>query len=182
MNEDEKQVNQFAMIWSYNAHVEKQYNYYGGKEEVPTESDVSDGSDNGDIPKEEVHKEPPSVCLQAVTKILKPQFTGNNGSILNSRTQLGKAVEEIDLGSNAQIGVLLAVCKEVGVVKPNTNNVDFVRALIGLGFIGYVDDKQIERIAHGFSEKVKKLTSRHTLWSGNDRTLGDKLYETLRQG
>ena len=45
MNNDEKTneqqvLNQYAMIWSYNAHVERQYNYYGGKPEE------SDGDDN----------------------------------------------------------------------------------------------------------------------------------------
>ena len=34
MSEEDKQVNQFAMIWNYNAHVEHQHNYYGGKKEV----------------------------------------------------------------------------------------------------------------------------------------------------
>lgn len=33
MSEEEKQVNQYAMIWNYNAHVEHQHNYYGGKKE-----------------------------------------------------------------------------------------------------------------------------------------------------
>ena len=92
-----------------------------------------------------------------------------------------EAVREL-MEKVAQIGVLLAVCKEVGVVKTQTKNVDFVRALVGLGCIHYVDDDQIKRIAHGFSEKIKNLPNRHTLWSGDDRTLGDKLYEALRQG
>ena len=106
----------------------------------------------------------------------------NSGSVFISQTQLRKAVGLIDVAANAQIGVLLAVCKEVGVVKTQTKNVDFVRALVGLGLIQYVDDDQIKRIAHGFSEKIKNLPKRHTLWSGDDRTLGDKLYEALRQG
>ena len=42
MNKDEKDirkqiVNQFAMIWNYNAHVEHQHNYYGGKPEKKSE-------------------------------------------------------------------------------------------------------------------------------------------------
>ena len=132
-------------------------------------------------PKEEVRKEPPAICLEAVNKVITSQFT-LNGSVFISQTQLRKAVGLIDVAANAQIGVLLAVCKEVGVVKTQTKNVDFVRALVGLGLIQYVDDDQIKRIAHGFSEKIKNLPKRHTLWSGDDRTLGDKLYEALRQG
>ena len=185
MNEDEKQVNQFAMIWNYNAHVEHQHNYYGGKKEeeddVLSENDTSDGSETDGKPKEEVHKEPPTICLEAVKKVFTLQFT-LNGSVFNSQAQLRKAVGLIDVAANAQIGVLLAVCKEVGVVKTQTKNVDFVRALVGLGLIQYVDDDQIKRIAHGFSEKIKNLPKRHTLWSGDDRKLGDKLYDELRQG
>ena len=41
MNKEEKNitptVNQFAMIWNYNAHVEHQHNYYGGKPEAKKE-------------------------------------------------------------------------------------------------------------------------------------------------
>ena len=134
-----------------------------------------------DTAKEGEPKEPPAICLEAVKKVVTPQFT-LNGSVFNSQAQLRKAVGLIDVAANAQIGVLLAVCKEVGVVKTQTKNVDFVRALVGLGLIQYVDDDQIKRIAHGFSEKIKNLPKRHTLWSGDDRTLGDKLYEALRQG
>ena len=150
-------------------------------EQIPS-IETSDSSNNNSGGDEGIQKELPQICLDAVEKVLKPQFTGNNGSILNSRVQLRKAVEEVDMGKNAQIGVLLTICKEVGVVKPNTGNTDFVRILIGLGFISYENDKQIKRIAHGFTEKIKKLPSKHTQWSGDDRTLGDKLYDTLRQG
>ncbi len=132
-------------------------------------------------PDEGTQNEPPTICLETVEKLLKPQFT-INGSVFNSRGQLQKAVEEVDLEKNAQIGVLLAVCKEMGIVKPNTGNTDFVRILIGLGFIEYVNDEQIKRIAHGFSQKIKKLPPRHTQWSGDDKTLGDKLFGTLKQG
>lgn len=132
-------------------------------------------------PDEGTQNEPPTICLETVEKLLKPQFT-INGSVFNSRGQLQKAVEEVDLEKNAQIGVLLAVCKEMGIVKPNTGNTDFVRILIGLGVIEYVNDEQIKRIAHGFSQKIKKLPPRHTQWSGDDKTLGDKLFGTLKQG
>ena len=146
-----------------------------------TPIETSDCSNNISELEEGIQKEPPQKCIDAINNLLKPDYTINS-SVFNSRVQLQKAVGEIDLGANAQIGVLLAICKEVGVVKPNTGNTDFLRILIGLGFISYVDDDQIKRIAHGFSQKIKKLPSKHTQWSGNDRTLGDKIYDALRQG
>ena len=39
MNKEGMPVNQFAMIWNYNAHVEHQHNYYGGKKEEPTDGE-----------------------------------------------------------------------------------------------------------------------------------------------
>ena len=33
MNEEKNQMNQYAMIWNYNAHVEHQHNYFGGKKD-----------------------------------------------------------------------------------------------------------------------------------------------------
>ena len=152
--------------------------HFGMVDTARVEKEDAGGDGN---PKEGEPKEPPAICLEAVKKVVTPQFT-LNGSVFNSQAQLRKAVGLIDVAANAQIGVLLAVCKEVGVVKTQTKNVDFVRALVGLGLIQYVDDDQIKRIAHGFSEKIKNLPKRHTLWSGDDRTLGDKLYEALRQG
>lgn len=132
-------------------------------------------------PKEGESKEPPAVCLEAVKKVVTPQFTWN-GSVFISQTQLRKAVGEIDLGKNVEIGILMVICKELGVVKSGISDTDFVRALIGMGFIEYEDDKQITRITHGFSKKTNNLPPRHTQWSGTDKTLGDRLYEVLRQG
>ena len=152
--------------------------HFGMVDTARVEKEDAGGDGN---PKEGEPKEPPAICLEAVKKVVTPQFT-LNGSVFNSQAQLRKAVGLIDVAANAQIGVLLAVCKEVGVVKTQTKNVDFVRALVGLGLIQYVDDDQIKRIAHGFSEKIKNLPKRHTLWSGDDRKLGDKLYDELRQG
>lgn len=125
--------------------------------------------------------EAPEICKKAVETVLTKQFT-MSGTVLNSQAQLRKAVALIDLNTNTQIGILLAICKEVNVVKTNAKNVDFVRALIGLGLIEYEDDNQISRIAHGFSDKIKNLSPRHTQWNGEDRKLGDKLYDALRQG
>jgi hypothetical protein len=132
-------------------------------------------------PKEGEPKEPPAICLEAVKKVVTPQFT-LNGSVFNSQAQLRKAVGEIDLGKNVEIGILMVICKEVGLVKSGISDTDFVRALIGMRFIEYEDDKQITRIAHGFSKKTNNLPPKHTQWSGTDRTLGDRLYEVLRQG
>ena len=157
----------------------------GGKkddqEDVLSENDASGGSETDGKPKEEVRKEPPAICLEAVKKVVTPQFT-LNGSVFNSQAQLRKAVGEIDLGKNVEIGILMVICKEVGLVKSGISDTDFVRALIGMRFIEYEDDKQITRIAHGFSKKTNNLPPKHTQWSGTDRTLGDRLYEVLRQG
>ncbi|MBO7582111.1 MAG: hypothetical protein J6T38_11440 [Bacteroidaceae bacterium] len=125
-------------------------------------------------------KETPEKCVKAVTKIITESITVN-GTVLISQTQLHKAAAFIDLEKNTEIGILLVVCREVGIVKPSASNVDFVRALIGMGILNFVDEQTIPRIAHGFSDKINKMAPKHTLWSGNDRVLGNKLFEELRK-
>ena len=152
--------------------------HFGMVDTARVEKEDAGGDGN---PKEGEPKEPPAICLEAVKKVVTPQFT-LNGSVFNSQAQLRKAVGEIDLGKNVEIGILMVICKEVGLVKSGISDTDFVRALIGMRFIEYEDDKQITRIAHGFSKKTNNLPPKHTQWSGTDRTLGDRLYEVLRQG
>ena len=160
-------------------HIHANGQYEDKEDELKQTTSIE--TNNNDKHDEGKQSEPPAICIKTVESLLKPQFT-INGSVFNSRVQLQKAVGEIDLEKKVQIGVLLAVCKEVGVVKSNTGNTDFVRILIGLEHISYVNDEQIKKIAHGFSQKIKELPEKHTQWSGNDRTLGDKLYDTLKLG
>lgn len=130
---------------------------------------------------EKEQKEIPTKCVKAVTKVVTESIT-INGTVLISQTQLRKAVTLIDLDKNTEIGILLVICREVGIVKPSARNVDFVRALIGMRILKYEDDKKIERIAHGFSDKIQNLESNHKLWGRVDKTLGEKLYDALIKG
>lgn len=132
----------------------------------------------------------PADCVEAVKKVIVPTFTIEGGVVLNSATQIAKAAKQIDLGSNSQVAMLMAIGMEVNAVRPGCTCPDFVRALIGMRVIAYTDTKAIDTMAGGISKKLygyKKgdkeyppLSSNHQRWSTNDQPIGIRLYETMR--
>lgn len=132
----------------------------------------------------------PADCVEAMKKVIVPTFTIEGGVVLNSATQIAKAAKQIDLGSNSQVAMLMAIGMEVNAVRPGCTCPDFVRALIGMRVIAYTDTKAIDTMAGGISKKLygyKKgdkeyppLSSNHQRWSTNDQPIGIRLYETMR--
>lgn len=132
----------------------------------------------------------PADCVEAVKKVIVPTFTIEGGVVLNSATQIAKAAKQIDLGSNSQVAMLMAIGMEVNAVRPGCTCPDFVRALIGMRVIAYTNNKAIDTMAGGISKKLygyKKgekeyppLSSNHQRWSTNDQPIGIRLYETMR--
>ena len=131
----------------------------------------------------------PDDCREAISKVMKPTFTLPNKVVMNSRNQIIKAASVIDLTTNVQVAMLMAVAMEVKAIRPGTKCIDFIRALIGIGVLEYSDEKAIKNMAdgmnrklHGSQKKDKKVPSlppNHLLWTGTDRNIGDAIYKAM---
>lgn len=132
----------------------------------------------------------PADCVEALKKVIVPTFTIEGGVVLNSATQIAKAAKQIDLGSNSQVAMLMAIGMEVNAVRPSCTCPDFVRALIGMRVIAYTNNKAIDTMAGGISKKLygyKKgekeyppLSSNHQRWSTNDQPIGIRLFDAMK--
>lgn len=132
----------------------------------------------------------PADCVEAVKKVIVPTFTIEGGVVLNSATQIAKAAKQIDLGSNSQVAMLMAIGMELNAIRPGCTCPDFVRALIGMRVIAYTDTKAIDTMAGGISKKLygyKKgdkeyppLSSNHQRWSTNDQPIGIRLFDAMK--
>lgn len=131
----------------------------------------------------------PHDCREAIIKVMKPTFTLPNGVVMNSRNQIIKAASVIDLTTNVQVAMMMAVVMEIKAIRPGTKCIDFIRALIGIGVLKYSDEKAIKNMAdgmnrklHGSQKKDKKVPSlppKHLQWTGTDRNIGDAIYKAM---
>ena len=131
----------------------------------------------------------PDDCRDATNKVMKPTFTLPNGAVMNSRKQIVKAASVIDLTTNVQVAMLMAVVMEVKAIRPGVKCIDFIRALIGIGVLKYSNEKAIKNMAdgmnrklHGSQKKDKKVPSlppNHLLWTGTDRNIGEAIYKAM---
>lgn len=128
---------------------------------------------------------------KAIDKVLSPQFTLKGGIVLNSKEQINVAAAQIDLSSNVQVGMLMAIGIELNAVKASVNCRLFVRALIGLGILQLMDKEAINTMASGMNRKIKgwkdkkknkvypPLPANHLLWPSKDLPFGKKIYEAM---
>ena len=131
----------------------------------------------------------PQNCTEAIVKVMKPTFTLTNKVVMISRKQIVKAASVIDLTTNVQVALLMAIGIEVKAVRPGTKCIDFVRALIGIGVLKYSDEKAVKNMAdgmnrklHGSQKKDKKVPSlppKHLQWTGTNRNIGDAIYKAM---
>lgn len=147
---------------------------------METKDNIEVTSDNAVIPQK---------CTETIVKVMKPTFTLPNGAVMNSRKQIVKAASVIDLTTNVQVAMLMAIAKEVKAILPGIKCIDFIRALIGIEVLKYSDEKAIKNMAdgmnrklHGSQKKDKKVPSlppNHLLWTGTDRNIGDAIYKAM---
>lgn len=147
---------------------------------METTDNIEVTSDNAVIPQN---------CTEAIVKVMKPTFTLTNKVVMNSRKQIVKAASVIDLTTNVQVALLMAVAMEVKAIRPGTKCIDFIRALIGIGVLKYGDDEAIENMSdgmnrklHGTKKKDKKTPSlppKHIQWKETDKTIGDDIYKAM---
>lgn len=131
----------------------------------------------------------PQNCTEAIVKVMKKTFTLTNKVVMNSRKQIVKAASVIDLTTNVQVALLMAIGIEVKAIRPGTKCIDFVRALIGIGVLKYSDEKAVKNMAdgmnrklHGTQKKDKKvlpLPPKHIQWKETDRNIGDDIYKAM---
>lgn len=182
-------------------HVDKQMNiadggigeqhiYYGsdGKEEVEScsKSEAGNSASNDDVTDRDTII--PADCTAAIGKVLIPTYTMNS-VVMNSMQQLMKAAAQIDLTSNSEVAMLMAVGQEVNAVRPRVSCPDFVRALIGMGLIPYTD-KVVETMAGGMTKKLngyKKgekeyppLPANHLRWKSTDLPIGIRIFDAMK--
>lgn len=131
----------------------------------------------------------PQNCRDAINKVMKPSFTLSNKVVMNSRNQIVKAASVIDLTTNVQVAMLMAVAMEVKAIRPGVKCIDFIRTLIGIGVLKYNDEKAIKNMADGMNRKlhggkqkgktIPSLPPNHLQWKGTDRNIGDAIYKAM---
>lgn len=132
----------------------------------------------------------PDDCRDAINKVMKPTFTLPNGVVKISRNQIVKAAYVIDLTTNVQVAMLMAISIDVEAIRSGTKCIDFIRALIGIGVLKYSDDKAIENMSDGMNKKLRTwernkehVSSNHPaylLWKNKkDKEIGEKIYKAM---
>ena len=131
----------------------------------------------------------PDDCRDAINKVMKPTFTLPNKAVMISRNQIVKAAYVIDLTTNVQVAMLMAISIDVEAIRSGTKCIDFIRALIGIGVLKYSDDKAIKNMSNGMNKKLKTLkrnkehvSSNHPdylLWKDKDKEIGKEIYKAM---
>lgn len=131
----------------------------------------------------------PDDCRDAINKVMTPSFTLPNKVVKISRNQIEKAAYVIDLTTNVQVAMLMAISIDVEAIRSGTKSIDFIRALIGIGVLKYSDDKAIKNMSDGMNKKLKTLkrnkehvSSNHPdylLWKDKDKEIGKEIYKAM---
>lgn len=131
----------------------------------------------------------PDDCRDAINKVMKTTFTLPNKVVKISRNQIVKAAYVIDLTTNVQVAMLMAIGMEVKAIRPGVKCIDFIRALIGIGVLKYSDEKALKNMADGMNKKlhggkqkgktVPPLPPKHLQWKGIDRNIGEDIFKAM---
>lgn len=161
---------------------------YGLKVVYPEDWFTKETTDNIEVASDD-NAVIPQNCTEAIVKVMNPTFTLINKAVMNSRKQIVKAASVINLTTNVQVAMLMAVAMEVKAIRPGTRCIDFIRALIGIGVLKYSDDEAIKNMSDGMNrklhgsqkknKKVPSLPSNHLLWTGTDRNIGEAIYKAM---
>lgn len=135
-----------------------------------------------DIPEEEPSPtcEIPQKFKDCERKVFINTFICNQ-TVFNSRVQLKIAAEAVALDSGASLALLLLCGKHVGAVKASASCLDFVRALISLGSLPLMSDKEIHALAKAAYKKInpdhgESLKLSYQSWPKDvDRLSGERI-------
>lgn len=132
----------------------------------------------------------PQNCKKAINIVFTDTFTFSDKKVvLISRVQIVKAAKMIDVTTNVQVAMLMAIGMEVKAIRPGVKCIDFIRALIGIGVLKYSDDRAITRMSNGMNKKLKdlnnnkeKVSSNHAdylLWKDDDKSIGEDIFKAM---
>ena len=132
----------------------------------------------------------PQNCKKAINNVFTDTFTFSDKKVvLISRVQIVKAAKMIDVETNVQVAMLMAIGLEVKAIRPGVKCINFIRALIGIGVLKYCDEKAIKNMADGMNRKlhgskqkgktIPPLPRKHLQWTENDRNIGEDIYKAM---
>ena len=131
----------------------------------------------------------PKECRDAVRNVFTDTFS-LGGTVLVSCTQIRKAAKLVNLDSPTQLAMLMAVGKELDAVKQGATCPEFLRALIGLGFVNYTDSRSFNNKTSGMTKKMNghkrngekqdSLLVDHHKWKIHDKQIGEKIYNAMK--
>ena len=132
----------------------------------------------------------PQNCKKAINNVFTDTFTFSDKKVvLISRVQIVKAAKMIDVETNVQVAMLMAIGLEVKAIRPGVKCINFIRALIGIGVLKYSDDRAITRMSNGMNKKLKdlnnnkeKVSSNHAdylLWKDDDKSIGEDIFKAM---
>ena len=112
--------------------------------------------------------------------IFTENMTDGNGNPVDAVTQTRKGIGCIDPSKPVSLAILLRVAQEVGAVRADTGNTEFVRGLVATGLMG-ADEEKVKRLAAGMRLYVNTLSMKHKLWANKDkRELGETIFRAMR--
>lgn len=131
----------------------------------------------------------PQNYMKADKNIFTDTMKLADGSIVNTRSQVKKVADSINLGDPKSIGLFKYICDEAGALKGNINDMDYVRALVAINAIPFKTDKEIKNITGSYQKKtnghkrggkfISGIDKDHNKWKGNDKRFGDNVYKQL---
>ena len=112
--------------------------------------------------------------------IFTENMTDVNGKPVDAVTQTRKGIGCIDPSKPVSLAILLRVAQEVGAVRADTGNTEFVRGLVATGLL-CADEEEVKRLAAGMRLYVNTLSMKHKLWANKDkRELGETIFRAMR--
>ena len=112
--------------------------------------------------------------------IFTENMTDGNGKPVDAVTQTRKGIGCIDPSKPVSLAILLRVAQEVGAVRADTGNTEFVRGLVATGLM-CADEEGVKRLAAGMRQYVNTLSMKHKLWANKDkRELGETIFRAMR--
>ena len=114
------------------------------------------------------------------SRMFTTNMTDGNGKPADSVCQTRKGIGCIDPSKPVSLAILLKVAQEVGAVRADTGNTEFVRGLVAAGLMHAAED-EVKRLAAGMRQYVNTLSVKHKLWESKDkRELGETIFRAMR--
>ena len=88
----------------------------------------------------------PQNYLNAEKEVFTDTMTLSNGSVVNTRSQVKKVADRINLTEPNSIGLFKLLCDEAGALKGAINDMKYIRALVAIDAIPFKNEKEIKSI------------------------------------